>query len=140
MVITKETRYPLSMKLRELTAVAVSIYGLAMPASAADDPSSKALTIILSPILDILKVKPDSASDACIATLKELRQTQKALSSGRYDDNPSDFAIAHDVLESDFENAIQICGADARRLCRDETPVNKSLGAICETFARRHPA
>lgn len=128
------------MTLRVFTALAVSICGLTMPVFAADDPSSKALTAILSPVLDILKVKPDAASDACIATLKELRVTQKALNSGRYDDQPSDFAIAHDVLESDFENAIQICGADARRLCRDAASSSKNLSALCESFARRHPA
>lgn len=128
------------MKLHALAVMASTTFAFVTPAFAEDDPSVKALAAIEAPILDILKAKPDAASDACIAALKELHATQKAIGSGQYDDNPSDYAIAHDVLQSDFENSIQICGADARRVCRASAATDADSAARCNNLSRAHPA
>nr|WP_254454885.1 hypothetical protein [Acetobacter estunensis] len=81
--------------------------------------------------LDVLQVKPDEASDACISAMRELHDTQKKMpdeedASSR---DASDLAVAHDVLESNYETAIEMCGPDARRLCTTPQPSEKLVHA-----------
>ena len=82
--------------------------------------------------LAVLRFQPDSASESCINALKELHKTQDLIDKKeqRSSSDP-DLAIAHDVLESDFENAIEMCSPDVRRLCGVHDPDVK-LAKACE--------
>ncbi|MCH4092605.1 hypothetical protein [Acetobacter sp.] len=67
--------------------------------------------------LAVLQADPEQASEACINAMKELRDTQAKISAAEERSSSADLTVAKDVLESDYENAIEMCGPDARRLC-----------------------
>ncbi|MCP9319291.1 hypothetical protein KBX73_05795 [Acetobacter persici] len=81
--------------------------------------------------LAVLQYKPEAASPACIDSLKELHKTQAQLQEEQTRTNDQDLAIAQDVLESDFENSIEICSPDVRQLCETPNP-EKALAQACE--------
>lgn len=83
--------------------------------------------------LGVLQTTPDQASEACINSLKELHETQGKLEAEQERTKDQDLAVAQDVLESDYENAIEMCGPDARRLCETRNPSN-TLAHACETL------
>lgn len=83
--------------------------------------------------LSVLQTMPEQASDACITSLKELHETQGKLDAERERSHDQDLAVAQDVLESDYENAIEMCGPDARRLCGTSNPSDQ-LAHACETL------
>lgn len=91
-----------------------------------NDPAS-----VLNRTLEVLQVEPDSASDACVEALKELHKTQKIVADQDTDSSNQDAAVARDVLESDFEEAIAICGTDARSLCRTKSDSLPKLSTLC---------
>ncbi|NHN91398.1 hypothetical protein [Acetobacter sicerae] len=67
--------------------------------------------------LAVLQADPEQASEACITAMKELRDTQAKISAAEERSSSADLTVAKDVLESDYENAIEMCGPDARRTC-----------------------
>ncbi|GAN67667.1 hypothetical protein [Acetobacter orleanensis] len=81
--------------------------------------------------LAILQFKPEAASPACIDSLKELHKTQAQLQEEQTRTEDQDLAIAQDVLESDFENSIELCSPDVRQLCESPNPA-KALAQACE--------
>nr|WP_242010545.1 hypothetical protein [Acetobacter musti] len=83
--------------------------------------------------LAVLQTMPDQASEACIGALKELHETQGKLEAEQERTKDQDLAVAQDVLESDYENAIEMCGPDARRLCETHNPADK-LAHACEVL------
>ncbi|GAN64336.1 hypothetical protein [Acetobacter indonesiensis] len=81
--------------------------------------------------LAVLQFKPEAASEACINSLKDLHKTQDQLEEEQKHTNDQDLAIAQDVLESDFENSIEMCAPDVRALCETPNPDIK-LAQACE--------
>ncbi|MCX2560643.1 hypothetical protein OQ252_04395 [Acetobacter farinalis] len=81
--------------------------------------------------LAVLQYKPEAASPACIDSLKELHKTQAQLEAEQSRTDDQDLAIAQDVLESDFENSIELCSPDVRQLCETPNP-EKALAQACE--------
>nr|WP_298795711.1 hypothetical protein [uncultured Acetobacter sp.] len=81
--------------------------------------------------LAVLQYKPEAASPACIESLKELHKTQAQLEEEQTRSQDQDLAIAQDVLESDFENSIELCSPDVRQLCETRNP-DVTLAKACE--------
>ncbi|GBQ97404.1 hypothetical protein AA23498_2886 [Acetobacter nitrogenifigens DSM 23921 = NBRC 105050] len=110
-----------------LTAAALSTHAaFAEPPGAGSVPNAQ-----LQKEVAVLQSDPDEASQACLDALKELHETQDKLSAEQERSHDQDIAVAQDVLESDFENAIEMCGPDARRMCSKHNPSNK-LAHACE--------
>ncbi len=135
----EKRNYPDSMK-KALPVFAALLLGLPLAAQAAphqkNDPAS-----VLNRILGVLQTDPDSASDTCVEALKELHKTQKIVANQDTDSsNNQDAAVARDVLESDFEETIEVCGADARRMCRTKGDSDPKLPALCAAAQSRPPS
>ncbi|WP_042786543.1 hypothetical protein [Acetobacter pomorum] len=98
-----------------------------------DDPPSRTNVpnVQLQKELAVLHFKPEAASQACIDALKELHKTQDMLKAEEERSHDQDLAIAEDVLESDFENAIEMCAPDVQRLCEAPNP-SADLAHTCE--------
>ncbi|WP_367160845.1 hypothetical protein ABUE34_06515 [Kozakia baliensis] len=123
-----------------MTFAALSLIGL-FPLTAWAQEDSGGSDIAgkeLNKVLGVLQVQPDSASDACVEALKELHKTQKIVSDGESAGKNQDLDVARDVLESNYEDASQICGTDARTLCRTKINESPKLPALCTTL-HAHP-
>ncbi|WP_035447710.1 hypothetical protein [Asaia prunellae] len=124
---------------KALPVLATLLIGLPLAAQAAphlkNDPAS-----VLNRILAVLQTDPDSASDACVEALKELHKTQKIVANQDTDSSNQDAAVARDVLESDFEETIEVCGTDARRLCRTKSEADPKLPPLCTAIRPRPPS
>ncbi|ATJ90063.1 hypothetical protein [Acetobacter tropicalis] len=92
---------------------------------------SKVPNMQLQKELAVLQFKPEAASEACIDSLKELHKTQAQLAEEQTRTHDQDVAIAQDVLESDFENSIELCSPDVRKLCETQNPEVR-LARACE--------
>lgn len=92
---------------------------------------------VLNRVLAVLQVQPDSVGDACLEALKELHKTQKIVSDDEADSNNQDAAVARDVLESNYEDANEVCGADARTMCRTKQGEMPSLPPLCAAMSAR---
>ncbi|GAB6855651.1 hypothetical protein [Asaia astilbis] len=121
---------------KALTVFATVLLGLPLAAQAAPHPKNDPASI-LNRILAVLQTDPDSASDACVEALKELHKTQKIVADQDTDSTNSDAAVARDVLESDFEETIEVCGTDARRLCRTKSETQPKLPGLCAAIRPR---
>lgn len=67
--------------------------------------------------MDVLRLKPDLASKACLDKLDDLHKMEKVIEdAGESAHNPN-LSLAHDVMESDYEDATESCVPDAARLC-----------------------
>ncbi|GAA4492776.1 hypothetical protein GCM10023158_09120 [Gluconacetobacter tumulicola] len=91
----------------------------ASPAIAQDDeegaPSST--TVELQKLVAVLQSDPNATSQPCVDALTELHKTQDTLEAEQKRTNDPDVGVARDVLETDFETAVQSCSPDATALC-----------------------
>ncbi|CAI9119987.1 hypothetical protein [Brytella acorum] len=108
---------------------------LPLAAHAEDDTASRAPPAVLNRYLQVLQTDPDSASDACVAQLKELHKTQDIVATAEAGGKEEQTAVAKDVLESDYDDANEVCGTDARTLCRTKGNTLAKLPALCQTLA-----
>jgi len=92
---------------------------------------------VLARDLAVLQVKPDAASQACVSALRDLHKTQDQITYEEKRTKDQDLPVARDVLDSNFEDATQYCGTDARRLCRTEGDNDPKFAASCGEL-RRH--
>ncbi|GGC38922.1 hypothetical protein GCM10007207_25530 [Asaia siamensis] len=134
----EKRNYPDSMK-KALPVFAILLLGLPLAAQAAPHPKNDPASV-LNRILGVLQTDPDSASDTCVEALKELHKTQGIVANQDTDSNNQDAAVARDVLESDFEETIEVCGADARRLCRTKGESDPKLPPLCAAAQSRPPS
>ncbi|EHH67835.1 hypothetical protein [Gluconobacter morbifer] len=112
-----------------------------MPAHAAegaktndDDPTINQQGVNINRILRVLQANPDQASDSCINALKEMHKAQDVLGKeeGSDSEHNEDLAVARDVLSSEMEDVTNMCGADARTLCRDvDSSKTPNLAKAC---------
>ncbi|AXY21643.1 hypothetical protein CD178_00841 [Komagataeibacter saccharivorans] len=67
--------------------------------------------------LDVLRLKPDLASQACLDKLDDLHKMEKIIEeAGESAHNPN-LSLAHDVMTSDYEDATETCVPDAAKFC-----------------------
>ncbi|WP_238321916.1 hypothetical protein [Komagataeibacter europaeus] len=67
--------------------------------------------------MDVLRLKPDLASKACLDKLEDLHKMEKVIEeAGESAHNPN-LSLAHDIMESDYEDATESCVPDAAKLC-----------------------
>ena len=91
---------------------------LCVPAQADDQARSGDLAREqLARVIAVLRLKPEAAGQSCLDALHEAHQTENQLKKLESKAKDPDFALAQDVLETDYENAQEVCGADARRTC-----------------------
>ncbi|GBQ12340.1 hypothetical protein [Swaminathania salitolerans] len=125
--------------LPDMKTILPALFGLAilvpLSAQAASHPRNDPASV-LNRILAVLQADPDSASDSCVEALKELHKTQKIVADMDTDNANQNAAVARDVLESDFDETIEVCGTDARTLCRTKAETLPKLPALC--LAIRH--
>ena len=87
----------------------------------------------LDRVLAVLRVQQAAASRACLDAMSQVHATEQQVKDHENDTGShSDLDIAHDVLDSDFQNSAVICGADAERVCREahEARLAKPCGAL----------
>ncbi|MXV36926.1 MULTISPECIES: hypothetical protein [unclassified Saccharibacter] len=96
-----------------------------------DDPNVNARGTGVNRLLETLRYSPDSASEACLNALGEMHKMQKQLDDVEGRDNDSDTNLVRDVLASDMEDVITMCGADAHRLCREKADTDDKLSKLC---------
>ncbi len=85
----------------------------------ADDPvpSSDLAREQLARVIAVLKLQPDAAGQSCLDALHEAHKTEDQVKILENKSSNPDLALAQDVLETDYENGKEICGADAGRVC-----------------------
>ncbi len=115
------------------TAMICALIGLVAPvASWADDTDSSAdlARVQLNRVIKVLRLQPSAASPACLDSLAEMHKTEDQVKALRSRAKDPDTSLAMDVLETDYENASEICGADASRVCLTPNQVD-GLPANC---------
>nr|WP_194299842.1 hypothetical protein [Acetobacter conturbans] len=116
----------------------MTAFCLASPARADESLSSAAESSVpniqLQKELAVLQTDPEQASEACVTAMKELHDTQAKIALAEERSSSPDLTVAHDVLESDYESAIEMCGPDARRLCGEPNLSNK-LAHACQILS-----
>ena len=88
----------------------------------------------LARVIGVLRLDANAASQSCLDALHEVHTTEdqvKVLQSRP----KADLALAQDVMESDYENAKEICGADSQRVCAAPSMV-KGMDAACDMLHR----
>lgn len=74
----------------------------------------------LDKVLAVLRLRMTAASEACLKAMTQVHGTEQQVKDHENDSGTHpDLDIARDVLESDYQNSSQICGADADRACRE---------------------
>jgi hypothetical protein len=108
----------LDMRLGRLMAC-VWIASVVTGAAHADDQgqSNDLTRDQLARVIAVLRLQPAAAGQSCLDALHEAHQTEDQLKLLQTKKNNPDLALAQDVLETDYENAKEICGADANRVC-----------------------
>ena len=91
---------------------------LSLPAHADDQARSGDLARDqLARVIAVLRLRPEAAGQSCLDALHEAHQTEDQLKKLETKAKDPDLALAQDVLETDYENAQEVCGADARTTC-----------------------
>jgi len=89
----------------------------------------------LGRVLAVLRLQPEAAGQSCLDSLRDLHKTEDQFKALQGKTNNPDLGLAQDVLESDYENSNQICGADADRLCAAPSGI-KGLQGACGALRR----
>ena len=110
---------------------------LSVPAHADDQARSGDLAREqLARVIAVLRLKPEDAGQSCLDALHEAHQTEDQLKKLENKAKDPDLALAQDVLETDYENAQEVCGADARTTCA-ASPRSAGISAACEHLKKR---
>ena len=106
-------------------------------AAYADDPapSGDVAREQLARIIAVLRLQPAAAGQSCLDALHEVHRTEDQVKALQNKANNPDLALAQDVMETDYENAKEICGADAGRVCAGPRVV-AGLRAACGTLGQ----
>ncbi|WP_242621874.1 hypothetical protein [Komagataeibacter xylinus] len=85
--------------------------------------------------MDVLRLKPDLASKACLDKLDDLHKMEKVIEeAGESAHNPN-LSLAHDVMESDYEDATESCVPDAAKLCASPGPLaSANQKKLCDSL------
>ncbi len=112
--------------------VCLTVMVMLSSAAYADDsvPSADVARERLARIIDVLRLQPAAAGQSCLDALHEVHQTEDQVKLLQNKANNPDLALAQDVMETDYENGKEICGADANRVCAGPK-VLSGLKAAC---------
>ncbi|MFT8777601.1 MAG: hypothetical protein ABF893_13255 [Gluconacetobacter liquefaciens] len=109
-------------------------------AQADDDEAAAPPTAMqLQKVVAVLQSDPNSTSQSCVDALTELHKTQDTLEAEQKRTNDPDMAVARDVLETDFETAVESCTADATALCEKHGDAPK-VARACTALDQPGPA
>ncbi len=86
-------------------------------------------------VLGVLKLQPSAAGGSCLDSLRDMHKTEDQVKALEIRAKDPDKALAQDVLESDYENSKEICGADATRLCSAPGQA-AGVAAACDAMQR----
>lgn len=76
----------------------------------------------LDRVLAVLRIHSEAASKACLDAMAQVHDTEQQVTAHTNDTGSHpELDIARDVLDSDYQNSLQLCGADAGRVCREKT-------------------
>ena len=89
----------------------------------------------LERVLGVLRLRPSAAGPSCLDSLREMHKTEDQVKALQVRAKDPDKALAQDVLESDYENSKEICGADAAHLCSTPGQI-AGVAAACEAMRR----
>ncbi|NPD67874.1 hypothetical protein HN018_10895 [Lichenicola cladoniae] len=93
----------------------------------------------LDKVLSVLRVQTDAAGKACLSAMANVHESEQQVKAHTNDNGAHpDLDIAKDVLESDYQNGAQICGADAARACR--TGSTGEMAGPCKALQGNGPA
>lgn len=67
--------------------------------------------------MEVLRLKPDMASKPCLDKLDDLHKMEKVIEEASEQAHNPNLSLAHDVMESDYEDATESCVPDAAKLC-----------------------
>ncbi|MCE2565602.1 hypothetical protein [Komagataeibacter sp. FNDCF1] len=73
--------------------------------------------------MDVLRLKPDLASKACLDKLDDMHKMEKVIEDASDQAHNPNLSLAHDVMESDYEDATESCVPDAAKLCANPGPL-----------------
>ena len=116
--------------------VAVALLAALPGVAHADEPGPAGGEITrqqLARVLTVLRLQPSAAGASCLDSLRDMHKTEDQIKALQVRAKDPDKALAQDVLESDYENSKEICGADAAHLCSSGSPV-AGLAAACNTM------
>lgn len=107
------------MRLACRVAASAGLAILLSTAVHADDPapSGDLTRDQLARVIAVLRLQPNAAGQSCLDALHEVHQTEDQVKVLQNKSSKPDLGLAQDVLETDYENAKEICGADAGRVC-----------------------
>ena len=98
-----------------MVMVAIGLAATPVWADETDGPRAQ-----LDKVLAVLRVRTQAASKPCLNAMSQVHATEQQVKEHENDTGGHpELDIAHDVLESDYQNSSQICGADADRVCRE---------------------
>jgi hypothetical protein len=87
----------------------------------------------LARAIAVLRLQPDAAGQSCLDALREVHKTEGQVKELQTRTRSADLGLARDVLETDYENGKEICGADAIRVCAGPMQPAR-LAAACRTL------
>ena len=130
------SRGPRLVHLTCVTLIGVA-FALLASAACADEPdtSGNLPREQLERVINVLKLQPAAAGASCLKALTDLHATEDQVKVLRRRAKDPDLALALDILESDYENAHEVCGADARRVCA-ASQQTMGLPSVCAKLNR----
>ncbi|MXV45060.1 hypothetical protein GS501_08410 [Saccharibacter sp. 17.LH.SD] len=96
-----------------------------------DDPMVNVQGVGVNRVLAVLRHVPDAASDSCLNAVGAMHKAQKQLEGIENNEDDPDIALVRDVLSSDMEDVVTMCGADAQTLCREKAGQDAGLAKLC---------
>nr|WP_321986668.1 hypothetical protein [uncultured Lichenicoccus sp.] len=128
------------MMMRDLVARAAGTALILVLAhgALADDPAPDGGDLTrqqLGRVLAVLRLQPAAAGGSCLDSLRDMHKTEDQVKALQIRAKDPDKALAQDVLESDYENSKEICGADAARLCGAPGTAS-GVPAACDAMRR----
>ena len=110
---------------------------LAIPASARDAVvANDAAGVQLTRVIAVLRLQPDAAGPSCLDALREVHKTEDQVKLLQGPSHSQELPLAQDVLDTEYENGYEICGADANRVCtapRLAVQIGAACGALRST-------
>ena len=132
MRLTSRTMICATAGLLLSATVQLSIAASLSSAAHADEqaPSGDVARDQLAKVIAVLRLQPAAAGQSCLDALHEVHHTEDQVKVLQNKANHPDLALAQDVLETDYENAKEICGADAGRICTAQDRA-QGMDAVC---------
>ncbi len=130
---TRKTRFDMRLNCSPLAWIGLAILLSTNAHAEEQSPSGDVIRDQLARVIAVLRLQPSTAGQSCLDALHEVHQTEDQVKVLQNKTNNPDLALAQDVLETDYENAKEICGADAGRVCAGPGQVS-GVAATCRAL------